>query len=79
MKVEKVDIKELWFTEQLLYWNDIKDNRIRQLEEEKKAEREIQLERTIEDLRYAMKWSAIRDIVFWILLLVWSIVYSQNF
>lgn len=34
MKVEKVDIKELWFTEQLLYWNDIKDNRIKELEEE---------------------------------------------
>lgn len=49
------------------------------MEEEKKTEREIQLEKTIEDLRYAMKWSAIRDIVFWILLLVWSIVYSQNF
>ena len=34
MKVEKVDIKELWFTEQLLYWNDIKDNKIKELEEE---------------------------------------------
>ena len=34
MKVEKVNIKELWFTEQLLYWNDIKDNKIKELEEE---------------------------------------------
>lgn len=36
MKVEKVDIKELWFTEQLLYWNDIKDNKIKELEKKLK-------------------------------------------
>lgn len=42
MEVEKVDIKELWFTEQLLYWNDIKDNRIKELEEKnKKLENKI--------------------------------------
>lgn len=40
MEVEKVDIKELWFTEQLLYWNDIKDNRIKELEEENKILKE---------------------------------------
>ena len=41
MKVEKVNIKELWFTEQLLYWNDIKDNKIKELEEENKKLREF--------------------------------------
>ena len=40
MKVEKVNIKELWFTEQLLYWNDIKDNKIKELEEENRKLKE---------------------------------------
>jgi hypothetical protein len=31
--------------------------------EEKKSEREIELEQTIEDLRTSIKWNAIRDII----------------
>jgi hypothetical protein len=30
---------------------------------EKKSEREIELEQTIEDLRTSIKWNAIRDII----------------
>ena len=51
MKVERVDIKELWFTEQLLYWNDIKDNRIKELEEENKK-----LNIKVSSLEWEIKW-----------------------
>lgn len=40
-------------------------------EEEKKSEREIELEQTIEDLRTGIKWNAIRDIIRWAFVLIY--------
>lgn len=37
-----------------------------------------ELENEIEDLRYNAKWNAIRDIVLWILILIWCII-NQTF
>ena len=39
-----------------------------------KTEREIELEQTIEDLRYSIKWNAIRDIARGICVLVYAII-----
>ena len=54
----------------------IQDDALYNDEEEKKSEREIELEQTIEDLRTSIKWNAIRDIIRWVLILIYAIVVS---
>ena len=41
-----------------------------------KSEREIELEQTIEDLKTSIKWNAIRDVLRWVLILIYAIVVS---
>lgn len=41
-----------------------------------RTEREMELEQTIEDLRMNIKWNAIRDIIRWVLILIYAIVVS---
>ena len=43
---------------------------------EKKSEREIELEQTIDDLKTSIKRNAIRDILLWVLILIYAIVVS---
>jgi len=54
----------------------IQDDALYNDEEEKKSEREIELEQIIEDLRTSIKWNAIRDIIRWVLILIYAIVVS---
>lgn len=41
-----------------------------------KSEREMELEQTIEDLKTAYKWNAIRDIIRWVLILTYLLLVS---
>jgi len=40
------------------------------------SEREIELEQTIDDLKTSIKWNAIRDVIRWVLILIYAIVVS---
>ena len=41
-----------------------------------KSEREIELEQTIDDLKTSIKRNAIRDVLLWVLILIYAIVVS---